>query len=121
MFRLDSDRFKNLSTFNSGAEQYCSGAENASKSFEIRVPSVKRSPIWYGTLSATLLFNIQCSVDIALDCIPFDNFLENRKRWNRGIVSGIQHFLRISRTGKVFQLFRLFHLREWNSWKNRNS
>ena len=36
MFRLDSDRFKNLSdmersTFNSGAEQYCSGAENASK------------------------------------------------------------------------------------------
>ena len=40
VFRLDSDRFKNLSgglfetersTFNSGAEQYCSGAENASK------------------------------------------------------------------------------------------
>ena len=36
LFRLDSDRFKNLSdtersTFNSGAEQSCSGAENASK------------------------------------------------------------------------------------------
>ena len=36
VFRLDSDRCKNLSdtecsTFNSGAEQYCSGAENASK------------------------------------------------------------------------------------------
>ena len=36
VFRLDSDRFKNLSdtersTFNSGAEQYCSGAENGSK------------------------------------------------------------------------------------------
>ena len=36
VFRLDSDRFKNLSdtersTFNSGAEQYCSGAENASR------------------------------------------------------------------------------------------
>ena len=36
LFRLDSDRFKNLSdieryTFNSGAEQYCSGAETASK------------------------------------------------------------------------------------------
>ena len=36
VFRLDSDRFKNLSdtersTFNSGAEQYCSGAETASK------------------------------------------------------------------------------------------
>ena len=35
VFRLDSDRFKNLSdtersTFNSGAEQYCSEAENAS-------------------------------------------------------------------------------------------
>ena len=36
VFRLDSDRLKNLSdtersTFNSGAEQYCSGAETASK------------------------------------------------------------------------------------------
>ena len=36
VFRLDSDRFKNLSytersTFNSGAEQYCSGAEIAWK------------------------------------------------------------------------------------------
>ena len=36
VFRLDSDRFKNLSgtersTFNSGAEQFCSGAETASK------------------------------------------------------------------------------------------
>ena len=36
VFRLDSDRFKNLSdtersTFNSGSEQYCSGAESASK------------------------------------------------------------------------------------------
>ena len=36
VFRVDSDRFKNLSdtersTFNSGAEQYCSGAENALK------------------------------------------------------------------------------------------
>ena len=36
VFRLDLDRFKNLSdtersTFNSGAEQYCSGAETASK------------------------------------------------------------------------------------------
>ena len=36
VFRLDSDRFKNLSdtecsTFNSEAEQYCSGAETASK------------------------------------------------------------------------------------------
>ena len=36
VFRLDSDRFKNLSdterfTFNSGAEQFCSGAGTASK------------------------------------------------------------------------------------------
>ena len=36
VFILDSDHFKNLSDtersiFNSGAEQYCSGAENASK------------------------------------------------------------------------------------------
>ena len=36
VFTLDSDRFRNLSdterfTFNSGAEQYCSGAETASK------------------------------------------------------------------------------------------
>ena len=36
VFKLDSDRFKNIrdterSTFNSGAKQYCSGAETASK------------------------------------------------------------------------------------------
>ena len=36
----------------------------------------------------------------------------NRKRWNRKIVNGRQHFLGIGRTGKVFHLFRLFHLRE---------
>ena len=38
VFRLDSDRFKNLSdterfTFNSGAEQYCSGAETSNNEF----------------------------------------------------------------------------------------
>ena len=46
VFRLDSYRFKNLSdtecsTFNSGAEQYCSGAENASKA-----AFLNRSPYW---------------------------------------------------------------------------
>ena len=29
-------------------------------------------------------------------------------------------FLGIGRTGRVFHLFGLFHLREWNSWKRRN-
>ena len=33
----------------------------------------------------------------------------------------MQHFLGIGRTGKVFHLFCLFHLREWNSWKSTNS
>ena len=44
----------------------------------------------------------------------------NRKRWNRGIVNGMQQFSGIGRTGRVFHLFRLFYLREWNSWKSRN-
>ena len=29
--------------------------------------------------------------------------------------------LGIGITGRVFHLFRLFHLREWNTWKSRNS
>ena len=53
VFRLDSDRLKNLSdtersTLNSGAEQYCSGAETASKAAFL-VWTEARS----GTLSAT--------------------------------------------------------------------
>ena len=56
VFRLDSDRFKNLSdressTFNSGAEQYCSWAETASKAaFLVWIEALS------GTLSATLRF-----------------------------------------------------------------
>ena len=66
VFRLDSDRLKNLSdtgrsTFNSGAEQYCSGAETASKAAFL---------VWTGalsdTLSATLRFTIRYSVNIAI-------------------------------------------------------
>ena len=66
VFRLDSDRLKNLSdtersTFNSGAEQYCSGAETASKAaFLVWTEALS------GTLSATLRFTIQYSVNIAL-------------------------------------------------------
>ena len=65
VFRLDSDRLKNLSdkersTLNSGAEQYCSGAETASKAAFL---------VWtealFGTLSATLWFTIRYSVNIA--------------------------------------------------------
>ena len=43
------------------------------------------------------------------------------KRWNRGIVNGMEHVLGIGRTGRVFHLFRLFHPRERNSWKSSNS
>ena len=32
----------------------------------------------------------------------------NRKRWNRGIVNRMQHFLGIGKTGRAFHLFRLF-------------
>ena len=66
VFRLDSDRLKNLSdtersTFNSGAEQYCSGAETASKAaFLVWTEALS------GTLSATLRFTIRYSVNIAL-------------------------------------------------------
>ena len=65
VFRLDSDRLKNLSdtersTFNSGAEQYCSGAETASKpAFLVWTEALS------GTLSATLRFTIRYSVNIA--------------------------------------------------------
>ena len=66
VFRLDSGRLKNLSdmersTFSSGGEQYCSGAETASKAAVL---------VWTealsGTLSATLRFTIRYSVNIAL-------------------------------------------------------
>ena len=85
VFRLDSDRFKNLSdtecsTFNSGAKQYCSGAETASKAaFLVWTEALS------GTLSATLRFTIRYSVNIALkfkggtlsfhvyDCVKTDN------------------------------------------------
>ena len=65
VFRLDSDRLKNLSdtersTFNSGAEQYCSRAETASKAaFLVRTEALS------GTLSAMLRFTIRYSVNIA--------------------------------------------------------
>ena len=67
MFRLDSDRFKNLSdtersTFNSGAEQYCFGAETTSKAVFLMWTEVLS-----GTLSATLRFTIWYSVNIAFD------------------------------------------------------
>ena len=74
-FRLDSDRLKNLSdtersTFNSGAEQYCSGAETASKAaFLVWTEALS------GTLSATLRFAIRHSVNIASDSIEGIDFL----------------------------------------------
>ena len=45
----------------------------------------------------------------------------NRKRWNKGIVNGMWQFLGIVWAGRVFYLFRLVHLRVWNSWKSINS
>ena len=36
-------------------------------------------------------------------------------------MNGMQHVLGIGRTGRVFHLFRLFNVREWDSWKSRNS
>ena len=64
VFRLNSDHFKSLSDtersiFNSGAEQYCSGAETASKAaFLVWTEALS------GTLSAMLRFTIQYSVNI---------------------------------------------------------
>ena len=46
--------------------------------------------------------------------------IRNRKRWNRGIVNGMWQFLGVGWARTVLHLFRLFHLREWNSWKSRN-
>ena len=42
----------------------------------------------------------------------------NRKRWNKGIVNEMQHFLGIGRTGRLFLLFYLFHPRDWNNWNS---
>ena len=73
VFRLDSDRFKNLSdtersTFNSGAEQYCSGTETASKAaFLVWTEELSR------TLSALLRFTIWYSVNIA--CVSRNTIL----------------------------------------------
>ena len=41
--------------------------------------------------------------------------VSSRKKLNRIIVDGMQHFLQLGRTGKVF------NFREWNSWKSRYS
>ena len=78
VFRLDSDRLKNLSdtersTFNSGAEQYCSGAETALKAaFLVWTEALS------DTLSATLRFTIRYSVNIALTSLRrFCNFPPN--------------------------------------------
>ena len=70
VFRLDSDRFRNLpdterSTFNSGAEQYCSGA---GKFFESSVPSVNRSPIRYTFCDAPFHYPVQC--EHSLSALP---------------------------------------------------
>ena len=64
-FRIDLDHFKNLSdmepsTFNSGAEQSCSRAENASKAAFLVLTEALSS-----TLSATLCFTKRYSVNIA--------------------------------------------------------
>ena len=63
VFRLDSDRFKNLSDterFNSRAEHFCSGVETASKAAYLMWTEALS-----GTLSATLRFTIRYSVNIA--------------------------------------------------------
>ena len=74
VFRLDSDRLKNLSdtersTFNSGAEQHCSGAETASK-----VAFLVWREALSGTLSATLRFTTRYSVNIALELRAYGYF-----------------------------------------------
>ena len=63
VFKLDSDCFTNLSntelsTFNSGTEQYCFGGEPASKA-----GFLVWTEVLSGTLSATLRFTILYSVD----------------------------------------------------------
>ena len=69
---------------------------------------------------SVIMTDVVLSMVLILDCIPLVIF-GNKKRWNRRIVNGMQHFLGIGRTGRVFDPFRLFHPREWNSWKSRNS
>ena len=63
VFRLDSDRLKNLSdtersTLNSGAEQYV--LFRSRNCFESSVPSVNRSPIRYTFCDAPIHYPVQC-------------------------------------------------------------
>ena len=79
VFRLDSDRLKNLSntersTFNSGAKQYCSGSRNC---FESRIPSVNRSPIRYTFCDAPFHYPVQCEHSLR----------QSRYQWTSVIVS----------------------------------
>ena len=84
VFRLGSDCFKNLSntecsTFNSGAEQYCSGAESASKAAFLVWTEALSS-----TLSAMLRFTVWYSVNIALGGkIPFHYLLVFWNYWGK--------------------------------------
>ena len=70
VFRLDQDRFKTLfdtegSTFNSRAEQFCSGAESASKATFLLGTEALSGPV-SGTLSSTLRFTTRFSVNTTL-------------------------------------------------------
>ena len=73
VFRLDSDRLKNLSdtersTFNSGAEQYCSGAVlfRSRNCFESSSPSVNRSPVRYTFCDAPFHYPVQCEHSLSV-------------------------------------------------------
>ena len=69
------------STFNSGAEQYCSGAETALKAaFLVRTEALS------GTLSMTLRFTIRYSVNIASiknQLIHSDSTSNVDKKWSK--------------------------------------
>ena len=77
-------------------------------------------PIWFNCICACAMQFFICGKlsFTASKTAFFVVTFRNRKRWNRRIINGMQHVLGIGRTGRVFHLF---HLRELDSWKNRNS
>ena len=76
LFRLNSDRFKHLSdtkrsTFNSGAEGFCSGAETASKLQHSQCEQ-NRGPIWYTFCNAPFHYPVQCEHHISAQTFQTD-------------------------------------------------
>ena len=78
VFRLDSDRFRNLSdtersTLNSGAEQYCSGAETASEAaFQVWTEALSGTPF-----QRSVSLKVQCEHSLKFLVTLYQSYIWN--------------------------------------------